>query len=310
MRFAASVAFLLSVFALNSPGESLLDSANALYGAGDIKGALRLYHRALDNGDSPALAAFNLGNVYYQMDSLHLSIRFYTDCIVRAPEFGRAYQNVAAAYFGLDDFGACIGAAVRAVELDPANTRTWLLLGTAYRKLKAYPQAFETFLRLMEMAPTLEEPYIALAEISRDLEDDETAIHWLERFPAEGENAAFASLMLGDIFKKQKNYSQAMYHIRKAWETDPANNWAFFEIISLHLLMGNDLLALQEARNGLAQYPDFADLAVLAGNIAFKHERYDEAAYLYTQARDNGNPEGVVGLENIRVTRRYAAENP
>ncbi|HEX2956992.1 MAG TPA: hypothetical protein VHO70_09165, partial [Chitinispirillaceae bacterium] len=71
-------------------------------------------------------------------------------------------------------------------------------------------------------------------------------------------------------------------------------------IITLYEKTGNDLVALQEATNGLEIFPEFAELAVLAGEISFRHQKYDDAGRFFTIAKLQGSAAGERGLQNLR----------
>ena len=47
-----------------------LPRANDAYGKGNLAAAVGLYKQALHNGENATLASFNLGNCYFQLDSL------------------------------------------------------------------------------------------------------------------------------------------------------------------------------------------------------------------------------------------------
>ncbi len=66
--------------------------------------------------------------------------------------------------------------------------------------------------------------------------------------------------------------------------------------------MGSSLLALEEVRNGLENFPDFAELGLLGGNIAFVMEDFMRAEQFYGSARNNGSANAVIGLENVRLS--------
>jgi tetratricopeptide (TPR) repeat protein len=67
--------------------------------------------------------------------------------------------------------------------------------------------------------------------------------------------------------------------------------------------MGNDFVALETAMEGMRLFPDFADLALEAGNIAFSRGKLEEAEFCYTKAYKLGSPGSVVGIENVRIVR-------
>jgi hypothetical protein len=54
-------------------------------------------------------------------------------------------------------------------------------------------------------------------------------------------------------------------------------------------------------------FPDFAELALMGGNLAFEEELLEQAQFFYHTAREHGSAGAVVGLENVRRLR--AAES-
>lgn len=304
-RFSVILALLLFGLSVEA---ALLDHANNAYSQGDVDKAINLYKKAALAGENPALCYFNLANAYVQLDSLPQSIVYYRACLSYAPDFFRGYLNLAIAYFTLEDLGACIATVKRALELRPADQKSLLILAASYRKAGSLPEAICAFERLVVSYPELEEPYIALAEMYRDLGDNQTAIRWLRRYPESGKSESYVNSMLADIYESGGDLDKALYHLQRAFEMDLGNRWALYRIVQLHQKMGNPLVALEQAGQGLEILPTFAELALLAGNIAFGLGKLEEAERHYSTARTNGSAGAVVGLENIRLVRRNGAD--
>jgi tetratricopeptide (TPR) repeat protein len=287
---------------------NLLDRANAAYGVGRMREAVGLYKKAAASGGNPTLCYFNLANAYFQLDSLAQAIVYYKASLTDAPDFFRGHLNLAIGYYTLDDAGNCIAEVRRALEIQPQDPKALLILAAAYCKAHAYPQAITAFERLAASNPELEEPCIALGEMYRDLGDLPTAASWLSRYPDSGKNRAYVALLLADLYEQQGELSRSLYCLRNAFALDNKNRWIYYRMVRIMQGMGNDLVALEEAKQGLAIFPNFADLALLAGNIAFANQRYEEAETLYTRARAHGSAGAIVGLENIRAIRNQTAD--
>jgi hypothetical protein len=54
---------------------------------------------------------------------------------------------------------------------------------------------------------------------------------------------------------------------------------------------------------GMTLFPDFPDLMILAGNIAFGRGFIEKSEFCYSKAYALGSPAAVVGLENVRIIR-------
>jgi tetratricopeptide (TPR) repeat protein len=283
---------------------SLLDDANDLYSKGKIRDAAAVYKSAIRRGENPTLCYFNLANAFYQLDSLAQAIVYYKASIGSAPEFFRGYLNLSITYYALNDLGECISAAQRAVALEPKNQKALFVLAAAYRKAGGLPEAITAFEQIALLFPDMEEPYIALGEMYRELDDPKEAIRWLMQYPQTGKNLAYVRLALADIYESENDMDRAIYCLQKSFEKDPAKQWTYYRIAELNERSGNALVALETAKDGVDLFPKFSEIALLAGTIAFKLEKYEEAEKYFFIAQKNGNAGGVVGIDNIRMMRR------
>jgi tetratricopeptide (TPR) repeat protein len=291
----------LFIFFLTLEASSgIIEQANDLYDKGKLYEAIALYKKASLSGENRAICYFNLGNAYFQLDSIPQSIVYYQATVSLAPDFFRGHLNLAISYYTLDDLGRCVASVKRSLEIEPDNEKALLLLGTCYRKLKANSEAVIIFEQLIRLNPQKDEPYIALAEIYKELLDNDEALKWLSRCPESGKNEYYINLLKAEICEAAQDREKALLYLTTAFNSNRNDKWLLYRIVSLYLDVGNDLVALQHAAGGLEQFPDFAELAVLAGEISFKNQKYDEAKHFFTIAKMNGNASGERGLQNLR----------
>ncbi len=284
-----------------------LEKANRLYESGDVVSAVRAYREALSRGENPALCSFNLGNAYFRLDSMAQSIVYYRTCTVHAPDFFRGHYNLGIAYARLGNFGECIASIRRALELEPEHRNARAALAAAYRNVGALPEAAVCYERLAARFPEGYEHMLALGEIYRRLDDPHEALQWFSRYPEDGPRWGYARQAMAGIARERGRLEQAAYFLKQALAHEPGNRWLLYRIVDVYREAGKPLLAMEEASRGIARFPEFAELALLAGNIAFEREEYERAAYFYGRARDLGSAGGVVGLENVRLIRREHA---
>ena len=284
-------------------GTSFLQKANDAYGKGDLRRAVALYREALHKGENPTLGSFNLGNCYFQLDSLPQSIVYYRAAVDAAPDFFRGHLNLSISYYALEDFGNCIASITRALELEPDNEKALLIRAAALRKAGGTPESIIAFEQLREQDEGNIDAVIALGEMYRELGDGVTAARWFERYPDTGPNALYVYTVLAELCQQQGDPEKSLYYLQQASAKDPANRWLHYRICLAHEKMGNRRVAYEEAKRSLAQFPDFGDLALFAGNCAFALELTGEAEHFYTLAKQQGFPGAVVGLENIRLLR-------
>jgi tetratricopeptide (TPR) repeat protein len=225
---------------------------------------------------------------------------YYKASLADAPGFFKGRLNLAIACYALDEIAECITFAAQALTLEPDNQKALLTLAAAYRKANAIPEAIVTFERLARKNPDSEEAIIALGELYREIDDPITAIHWFEQYPHEGKNYAAVLLSMAELSESIKDSVRCRYYLQKSFEKDTTKEWTYYRFVTLDQKAGNLLLALSEAENGVQRFPSFAEMALLAGTIAFKLENYDKARRYFEIARDNGNGSGIIGLENLR----------
>lgn len=280
-----------------------LDSANSFYTEGKLPESIALYKKALTLGENPVLCCFNCANAYFQLDSLARALTFYRQCINGAPDFVKARLNLAIIYYMLGDLGRCIAASKQTLRLDPDNQKMRLVLAAAYQKSGAIPEAAAEYEYIVRKYPDIADTYLALGEIYRNLNDFQTAIQWLNEYPITGQNYPYVVVLIADLYDQAGDLPRALFYLQKSFDLDKKNKTTFFKIVQIQKRMGNDFVALETAMEGMMLFPEFADLALEAGNIAFNRGKLEEAEFCYRKAYAVGSPGAVVGLENVKIVR-------
>jgi tetratricopeptide (TPR) repeat protein len=284
-----------------------LDSANALYTKGKLTESVAMYKKALTVGENPVLCYYNCANAYFQLDSLSRALAFYRQCINAAPDFVKARLNLAIIYYMLGDLGRCIAASKQTLRMEPDNQKMRLVLAAAFEKSGAVPEAAAEYEFLANKHPDMIETYLALGEIYRTLNDYETAVEWLSEYPHTGQHYPYVLLLIADIYDQAGDLPRVLFYLQKSYDIDNKNKYTFYRIVQTQKRMGNDFVALETALEGMVQFPDFADLALEAGNIAFNRGKLEQAEFCYAKAYALGSPGAVVGLENVKIVRAQKA---
>lgn len=296
--------FCLAAAVLAGP---TLDAANALYTRGKLKMSIRLFKKALTEGENPVLCYYNCANAYFQLDSLPRALTYYRQCIRMAPDFIKARLNLSIIYYMLEDLGPCIAQSKQTLRLDPDNQKLRLVLAAAYAKSGAIPEATAEYEYIAGKYPEMTETYLALGEIYRNLEDYETAIQWLGEYPPSGQNYPYVLLLIADIYDQDNDLTRALFYLQKASDLDKKNKNIVYRIVQTQRRMGIELVALETAMEAMTQFPQFTGLALEAGNIAFKQGILEKAEFCYSKAYALGSPGAVVGLENVKIIRARRA---
>jgi tetratricopeptide (TPR) repeat protein len=284
-----------------SAGPSL-DAANAAYSQGKLKECVALYKKALSSGENPVLCYFNCANAYFQLDSLSRALAYYRQCLYTAPDFIKARLNLAIIYYMLGDLGRCIAASKQTLRLDPDNQKMRIVLAAALEKSGAVPEAAAEYEKIIRKYPELTETLLALGQLYRNLNDYETAIQWLSDYPPTGKNFSYVLLLISDIYDQAGDLPRSLFYLQKSFEIDKKKN-TYFRIVQAIKRMGNDFVALETSMEGMSLFPDYPDLAIEAGNIAFSRGLLEKAEFCYQKAYALGSPGAVIGLENVRIMR-------
>lgn len=298
-KFHFIVIFIFLAGCSNLAFCSLAD-ANSAYNSGEFGRAIALYKQAAKSGDNPALCHFNIANAFYQLDSLPKAVVYYRACVTAAPGFFKAWQNLAVTYYALLDMCQCIAAIERAIALCPDDTKAQLIAASAYRASGSIPEAIAQLRELVDRDPTLADPPLALGELYRDLGDPAEAIRWFLCVPPKSRQRVFAMNAAASLYETQGDFGRAISTYEQSFAIDSTKPWTLYRIVVLQKQSGNDLLALSIAREAMERFPDFAEIAVLAGTIAFERNRYSEAEHCYKIAQQLGSSEAVAGLSNLR----------
>ena len=304
-----AVRAMVIVSLLSLPGVASaqwLKKANARYLKGEYEKAIPLYKKAVAKGENPTLCYFNMGNTYFQLSKLPMAIVYYRASVDQAPDFFPSHLNLAVSYYMLNDMGKCIATLRRALELKPNHLKASMMLAASYRRSGALPRAATLFQRIYEKYPEQHKVCLSLGEIYRELDDPAEAVKWLLRYPGRGKHRVHVLQMLAEIYEGMGDTNKAIYYLRQVYASDNKKRWSLYQLVLLLRRTGHGLVALAEAEKGLELHRDFVQLALFAGNQAFKEKLYLRAERHYTLARKLGSPGAVIGLENIRTIRENA----
>lgn len=291
---------ILSITSLNA--STFIEQAQLEYEKGNYQDAISFYQKAIDNDENKTLSYFNMANAAFQLNDIYKAIVFYRSSIKSAPDFFVAYQNLAIAYYTLNDMSKTISTVTLALQLEPQNEKCQILLGAAYREAGSIEKAILQFEKIVNMNHEKFDLYVPLAEMYRLLNDNYTALSWLDNYPESEENFNYALQLKADIYEDLGEIDQACFYLNKVFEQASDNKWAIFRLALLQQRNGNINSAFETASRGASLFPKFKDIALLAGNCAFEQKKYSQAESFYERASSLGSAEAIIGLENIRLT--------
>lgn len=291
--------FAIILCAVASFGKDILDVANKYYSEGDYANAILTYRKAIQAGENPALGYFNLANAYYQIDSLVKAIVCYEQAIKAAPNFAKGYHNLGILYFDLGKTVDAVLTLEKALLLEPDNIQIKLILAVCYKNLREYTKAILFLQEIAEKNPQQDDSYFLLYDIYMTLGDLQEARKWVERYPDDGKRVSDKYQLLADLSMQSERTSDALYYYNRIIALSPQKRWPYHQIVKILADNGTILAALQKAEDAMILFPDFKELALLSGSIAFENQYYQKAEQFFGQAYKLGHANGLVGLQNL-----------
>jgi tetratricopeptide (TPR) repeat protein len=301
------ILLLALVFAASA---DCLSEAQTYYEKGDYHAALRLYEQCVFSSPNPALVYFNMANCWYQLDSLANAAVCYEMSIAEAPEFFRAWLNLGILKYNLNDYPGVVAALERARSFQPDNTQLLLILASAYRRLESLSNTIPLLEYAVSIDPGLEKGYFMLYEANYRLGNLDGAAHWLRMCPDKASGRIREKyILLAELSEEQGKLNEALSWWRKVMDAFPEERWASYKYVSLLARQQTVLLALEEADEALEKYPDFGEMALIAGSIATDAGLLDRASRYFMRAWELGFADGLVGLQNLIVLYSEKQDN-
>lgn len=293
---------LICFFFNGNANKPTMIKAQTAYEKGDYKNAINHYKLAIKKGESIVPAYFNIANAFYQIDSLCQAVVYYKSALNSAPEFFPAQQNLAITYYTLNDIGKAIAATRKCLRLRANDEKSLMILGACYKAAGELALAAIQFERVYSCNHNRYDVVIALAEIYRDLNDNKTALDWLDLYPDTEQQYSYVLNLKADICEKQNDIEKACYYLNSLCKYEPQNQWILFRLAQLYKKDGRMYLALEVLEKGVLLFPECKEISLLAGNCAFEIGCFSKAEHYYSIASKLGAPGGFTGLSNIRNT--------
>jgi tetratricopeptide (TPR) repeat protein len=240
------------------------------------------------------------------------------DCLTRlvaaCPDDERAHNQIAAFYFGRQEYEAAVAEYEKAIAIDPAFSQPYNQLGYSYRFLGKLPEAERAFKTYIELIPNDPNPYDSYAELLMKMGRFEESIRSYERALAVDSNFVASYIGIGNdrVFMGQpaearKSYAKLAAVARNDGERRLAHFWTAMSYVH----EGATDEALAELQKMAAIDRAGKDLVALAGSIAqmgnvlLEAGRVDEAAARFRE-RDTTIDEADVAAQVKEAAHRQA----
>ena len=262
----------------------LVAQAKACHGAGDLRGAERLYRRALEADRANAEVLYLLGDACQALGKLSEAAAILEQAVRAKPDFAEAHNTLGAVWGRQAKLTEATACCRRALELKPNFAEAYYNLAAVAVCQNRLDEAAACWRRALELKPDYLAACYNLAAVALSQNEfEEAAGCWrriLELKPAD----AAAHGNLAAVLVKQEKLDEATACYRRALELKP-------DFAEAHLNLGALLeqqQSLDEASacflRALELKPDFAEAHNNLGAVLEKQGQLDAATACYRRA--------------------------
>lgn len=258
-----------SIPALPAEISKKIKAGVALFRAGKLADANRIFQKIIKASPSVALAHYNLGLVYLTQKKIPEAAAAFAQCLKYAPKSAMAHAKLAECYIRTGKLQQAVKHIETSLTINPDQHGLLGELGRLQVHFKDWEKARYCFSKAAQMQP-------GNASILNNLG-----------------NVCNALDQRGDA---QKAYHQAI-------KADPDNAQAYYNLANLHLRAGNETAARTGMIKALERKPDQFHMLSRMGNL-FAMWRYHGAALTCFTAAHEKKPDDMETLRGLG--RAYA----
>jgi tetratricopeptide (TPR) repeat protein len=304
---------------LDEKSDATAMRGDAYRDAGDLTAAEHWYRETIARLPGSSLGYLRLlryfPRQYGTADPLTGMPQLLEDAIAADPQSEySAYVTMALAYQEAGQLDQVQLWLDRAVKHDETRPNAWLEKGYAHAGEQEYDEARKVFERVIELAPTSLDGYLALVWLAEQREDLHGALdacgYALERLPA---RSAWITARAGGIRRRLGQQSEAERDLFEALRIDRDDSIAVDELSELVKQLYSELgdrdraeALLSDLRSVRGEAYDF-DYWNRLGNVAFSFEEYDAAADAYEKSIES-DPEIAMVHRNLAAALRELSE--
>ena len=264
-RALCAVAFLVSLLAgggvrqargqatLSPSLQELFAEGTSALKAKKLDEAEERFKQIIHQGGKSGVAHHNLGLVYFERRDYSKAIAQFREAIRMDPKLAGAQILLGMSLLSTANVKEATLALERGVKLDPSNTTARMQLAQAYLATDHLPAAVSQYRALRKLTPRdpeiayrLGKTYLKLAEWS------------LKKIVEIDPNSARVSEALGDSFRMQGRWDQAIRAFEQAAERDPRLPEIHLKLAQAYLVQGNREAAEREVGKELMIMPESA----------------------------------------------------
>lgn len=260
----------------------LSKKASRLFRGGQLEAAERVYLEAkMIDEDNPYVLS-GLGDVYRKLNRFAESGAQYDAVLKKDNNNIFALRGAGDALRGLRQPLQAIPYWLRYLEINDKDSHVMVRIADAYHKLGDSENAIDFYQQSLAIKPYDPFALLGLGNVYYAQHNDEKALHCFEKLLAKNTSHNVVLMtMIGNIYRRRKEFDRAMDQYENALMLDPKNNFALFgmgDCFRGRMDMGK---AVYWWGKILAQEPDNQALWTRVGDALVSLKRYDDAAKHY-----------------------------
>jgi superkiller protein 3 len=189
--------------------------------------AIEYYQKTIASDPNHAIAYYNMGNAYRNLENYQEAIRCYQKAIAIDPKDANAYGNMGTAYDDLKNHQEAIRCYQKAIAIDPKHVYAYYNMGNAYANLKNYQEVIRCYQKAIAIDPQYASAYNNMGIAYDNLENYQEAIRCYQKAIAIDPKDATAYYNMGIAYRNLENYQEAIRCYQKIIAIDPQNANAY-----------------------------------------------------------------------------------
>jgi len=279
----------------------LSKKGSRLFRSGQLEEAEKAYLEAKELDAENPYVLSGLGDVYRKLNRFEESGAQYDAVLKKDPSNIFALRGAGDARRGMKQSLAAIPYWLRYLEINEKDSHVMVRIADAYHKLDDSESAIDFYEQSLVIKPYDPFALLGLGNVYYAQHNDEKALECFEKLLAKNTSHNVVLMtMIGNIYRRRKEFDRAMGHYENALELDSKNNFALFGMGDCFRGQLNMERAVYWWGKILDQEPENQSLWTRVGDALVSLGRLDEAIQHYNASlRVDHDLYAVLGLARV-----------
>ena len=279
----------------------LSKKGSRLFRSGQLEEAKKAYLEAKELDEENPYVLSGLGDVFRKLNRFEESGAQYDTVLKKDPNNIFALRGAGDARRGMKQPLQAIPFWLRYLEINERDSHVMVRIADAYHKLNDMESAVDFYEQSLEIKPYDPFALLGLGNVYYASHDDEKALRCFEKLLSKNSSHNVVLMtMIGNIYRRRKEYDRAMDHYENALSLDPRNNFALFGMGDCFRGKLNIEKAVYWWDKILDQEPDNQPLWTRVGDALVSLDRLDEAINHYNSSlKVSHDLYAVLGLARV-----------